>query len=169
MIRKEQVEEINQRFMTEKGLSESAETFRVNEPYIYSWMMTHAKALVASMAKKKTVDPVMMTEVYENMCRSYMFTYLLMTRNRDILVDKLIFKDQFQAFLDGKLDDRYYTYDTSGVSSDSDLVTAKNAYMRNALQTLRKRLLPLIAEDVGMGLASQNVLQKVEELQYGKA
>lgn len=169
MIRKEQVEEMNERFMTEKGMTESADAFKANEPYIYSWMTTHAKSLIASIAKKKTVDPALLTDVFENICRSYVFTYFLMSRNRELLFDKLMLGDQFQAFLDGKLDDKYYQYETNGLPESSDLVTAKNAHMRNALQTMRKRLIPLIAEDVGMGAAPQEVLEKVEGMACGKA
>jgi len=169
MIRKEQVEEMNQRFMTEKGMTESADTFKANEPYMYSWMTTHAKSLIAAMAKKKAVDPALLTDVFENICRSYVFTYFIMSRNRDMLVDKLVLGDQFQAFLDGKLDDKYYQYETLGMPADSDLVVAKNSHMRNALQTMRKRLIPLIAEDVGMGAAPQEVLEKVEGIACGQA
>jgi hypothetical protein len=169
MIKKEQVEELNQRFMTEKGMTESIDVFKSNEPYVYSWMTTHAKAMISAMSKKKAIDPAVLTDVFENICKSYVFTYFLMSRNRDMLVDKLMIGDQFQAFLEGKLDDKYYRYDTMGMAPESDLVTAKHAHFRNELQTLRKRLIPLIAEDVGMGAAPQEALEKVEGLSCGKA
>jgi hypothetical protein len=166
MITKEQAEELNQRFTTKKGLSDSSYVFRMNEPYLYSWMSTHAKTLIAIISKKKTIDPELLTDVYENICRSYMFVYFLMSRNRDLLVEKIMQEDQFQAFLNGKLDEIHYRYDTSGLKPDSDLIKAKNAFLRNSLSTMRKRLIPLIAEDVGMGFAPQEALKRTEEITY---
>lgn len=169
MINQTQVEELNQKLLTEKALAEHVEAFRMNEPFVFSWMSTHAKTILASMAKKKSVDNEVMTNVYENICRSYMFTYFLFSRNRDHLVEKMLADDQFGAFLAGKLDDKYYQYDTEGMPLNSELVMAKNAHRRIALQNLRKRLIPLIAEDVGMGRAPQTALRKVQEMASGKA
>lgn len=167
MIRMEQIEDLNQKLLDEKVLSDHVQSFKADEPYVYSWMTTHAKAILALMAKKGVSDSTVMTEVFENICRSYMFTHSLLSRNRELLVDEILERDHFQLFLDGKLGDAHYQYSTDGLAPDSDLVKAKDAHRRMALQDLRKRLVPLIAEDVGMGLTRQETLKKVESI--GKA
>jgi hypothetical protein len=89
--------------------------------------------------------------------------YSLSNKNRDLLVERLVTTDHYQAFLNGTLDDKHYQYSINDLPETSELVTAKTNHQRYALQSLRRALLPLIAEDVGTGRASEKVLYKVAE------
>ena len=161
MIRSEAVEGLNKDLLTPESLVEHIERFKSDEPYVYSWMNAHAKTVVIMMDKKCKLTPQVMTDIYENICRSYMFMYFLTVGNRDMLVDRLVSTDHYQAFLNGTLDDKHYQFSIDNVPEESDLSVAKRNHQRVALENLRKALLPLIAEDVGMGRTTDTVLKKV--------
>lgn len=162
-----EVEGLNEKLLDEKTFAEYVRTFKSDEPYIYSWMGTHAKSILSFLSHKGVNDSTLLTNIYENICRSYMFTYSLFAKNRELLVDNLLERDHYQSFLDGKLSDRHYQYSTEGLASDSELVRAKEAYHRRCLQDIRKSLIPLIAEDVGIGYTIPETLNKIESI--GKA
>lgn len=170
MIRMEKVETLNQRLLFDQAFQEYVEAFRRDEPYLYSWMKVHANNVVDMMIKtKKTIDPQLLTSVYENICRAYLFMHHVSRMDRDLLVEKVTAADHFQSFLDGELDERFYQYSTVDLAPESTLVLAKQAHHRRALQDLRKRLLPLLAEDVSRGQADDKTLRRIDGLDIRKA
>lgn len=165
MIRAEEVQALDQRLKDALVVEEHATAFQRDEPYIYSWMSSHAKGVLEILSRnKRPVEPRLMAEVYNNICRAYMFMHYLARRKRDPLIDRLLASDPFESFIEGTMDERFYAYDIDGMDPASTLVLAKRAHQRHALETLRKQLLPILAEDMGRGRADSETVRRVDTL-----
>jgi len=163
VIRSNQIYRINGEVMT-KQVDEVFNDFKHNEPFLHSWMVRHARSATDEAIRLGLKDQRAIMSVYNNVCLPYLYMWMLQKETKDDLVDKIISADQFRQFIQGKAGDKFYDYSTDGLSSDSTLYQAKVEKIRIDLQELRKRLIPVIAEDIGLGVTKDETLRRIDGL-----
>jgi hypothetical protein len=162
MIRADEIDSIQEQFNIQGKAEEIWEAFRKDEPLLYSRMINHARNVVTDVQKGIQLPQDRILMIHNSVCAGYVLAFAILKQHRDYVFERAEVQDQFSAFLAGKLPDKFYTYDITGMDQESELVKAKTAWEKYCLQSIRRTILPILAEDVGDGHAPPEILRKVE-------
>jgi hypothetical protein len=168
MIKQEEADAAESQFDTNEKAQAMWDAFKKDEPVLYSRMLNHARSITTELQKKQNIPAPTLALIHNGICAGYMLAFSIIKKRRDDIFDKVSKEDAFTMFLNGKAPRKFYNYSLENVPPDSDLFKAMQAHEKNSLAEIRSALLPILAEDIGDGQASRDLLMKVEDNLHGR-
>ena len=164
MIKKKELDKISALISDPKDVQKWINQFKVDEPNLYANMLQHANYAIGGIIKLVgRVDERTVGTIHMHVCIGYLLMFTLLKHRDTTVFDKIRKYDHFQQFIEGELPSSYYKYSLKGLDPESSLYRAKIAHSKQSLIRLRKALLPIIAQDVGLGTVGPEVLRIVDE------